>query len=311
MARTIVVALGGNALGNTPQEQLELLKDTAKPLVDLIEKGERVVITHGNGPQVGMIKVATDKSAALTGETPTVPFAECGAMSQGYIGYGLQQAIDGELRARGIKGKAVSLVSQTLVDSADSAFQNPTKPVGAFFTQEQAEKLAAETGDTYVEDSGRGYRRVVASPVPIEILESAVVKDLVNAGYTVVSTGGGGVPVIKEGKGYKGVDAVIDKDRTAALLAKELDADLLLILTAVEQVYIGFNTPNQKALSEVTSSQAREYIENGEFAKGSMLPKVEACLNFVEGNPGKKAVITSLQKAGAGISGETGTALIA
>lgn len=311
MNQTIVVALGGNALGKTPQEQLSLIKHTAKSIVDLVEEGNKVVVTHGNGPQVGMIKVATDNSATHGGGTPSIPFAECGAMSQGYIGYHLQQAIDFELKERGREGQAVSIVTQTLVDAHDTAFKDPTKPVGAFFTEEEAKKLSAESGDVYVEDAGRGFRRVVASPSPIAIVESPVVSTLVDQGFTVIASGGGGVPVIKTGSELHGVDAVIDKDRTAALMATELDADLLLILTAVDEVYIGYNTPKQRALSQMDEAEARELINAGEFARGSMLPKVDACLEFVSGRPGKKAVITSLIRAKDGVSGKAGTAIIA
>ncbi|WP_124053921.1 carbamate kinase [Arcanobacterium ihumii] len=311
MNQTIVVALGGNALGKSPQEQLSLIKNTAKSIVDLVEEGNKVVVTHGNGPQVGMIKVATDTSATHGGGTPSIPFAECGAMSQGYIGYHLQQAIDFELKERGREGQAVSIVTQTLVDANDAAFKDPTKPVGAFFTEEEAKKLRAESGDIYVEDAGRGFRRVVASPAPIAIVESPVVSTLVDQGFTVIASGGGGVPVIKTGSELHGVDAVIDKDRTAALMATELNADLLLILTAVDEVYVGYNTPKQRALSQMDEAEARALINAGEFARGSMLPKVDACLEFVSGHPGKKAVITSLIRAKDGVRGKAGTAIIA
>ncbi|MBS5748135.1 MULTISPECIES: carbamate kinase [Actinotignum] len=306
----IVVALGGNALGKTPEQQLELIKETARSIVDLVATGNDVVVTHGNGPQVGMIKVATDNSAAA-GETPSIPFAECGAMSQGYIGYHLQQAIEAELAARQIARPVISVVTQTEVDAADPAFGRPTKPVGAFFTEEQARVLMEETGNKYVEDAGRGWRWVVASPLPVSIVERDVISSLVEAGTIVIAAGGGGIPVVKEGSGYRGVAAVIDKDRTAALLAREVDADTLLILTAVDAVAIDFNKPTQRDVPEMTVAQARQYIEEEQFAPGSMLPKVEACLEFVDGAAGKRAIITSLEKAEQGISGESGTAIIA
>lgn len=308
MAEKIVVALGGNALGKTPEEQLNLIAATAKPIVDLVEMGNQVTVTHGNGPQVGMIKVATDTSAK-GGTTPPIPFAECGAMSQGYIGYHLQQAIGDQLRSRGLNQAAVSVVTQTVVDAADPAFEHPTKPVGAFYTEEEARDLMAASGNTYVEDAGRGWRWVVASPLPTAIVETPVISTLVEQGSVVIAAGGGGIPVVDEGDHYKGVAAVIDKDRTAALLADQLGADTLLILTAVEQVYLGYNTPEQRAVPVLTVADAHQAMEAGEFAPGSMLPKVEACLEFVEKNPTKRAIITSLEQAAAGLKGTTGTVI--
>lgn len=307
MSEKIVVALGGNALGKTPEEQLELAKNTAKSIVDLVELGNSVTVTHGNGPQVGMIKVSTDK-AADAGDGPRIPFAECGAMSQGYIGYHLQQTIGNELRNRGIDKQCVELATQTLVDKNDPAFESPTKPVGAFYSEEQAKALHAETGNIYKEDSGRGWRWVVASPQPISIVEAPVINNLVEGGTVVIAAGGGGVPVIDDA-GLSGVPAVIDKDRTGALLADQLDADTLLILTAVDAAYVDYNTPQQRALSTLTVAEAHEAMENGQFAAGSMLPKVEACLSFVEGHPGRRAIITSLEKAAEGLAGTTGTTL--
>ncbi|MFC5281534.1 carbamate kinase [Arcanobacterium canis] len=308
MSEKIVVALGGNALGKTPKEQLELIAATASPIVDLVELGNQVTVTHGNGPQVGMIKVATDTSAKAS-VTPSIPFAECGAMSQGYIGYHLQQAIGDQLRARGMSQPCASVVTQVVVDADDPAFEKPTKPVGAFYTEEEATALHEETGNTYVEDAGRGWRWVVASPIPVSIVEAPVISSLVNGGAVVVAAGGGGIPVVDKGEHYEGVASVIDKDRTAALLAGQLSADTLLILTAVEQVYVGFNTPQAQAISEMTVTEARERIAAGEFAPGSMLPKVEACIEFVEKNPGKRAIITSLEKAADGLKGLTGTVI--
>lgn len=308
MTENIVVALGGNALGKSPKEQLDLIAATASPIADLVELGNQVTVTHGNGPQVGMIKVATDV-AAKSSTTPSIPFAECGAMSQGYIGYHLQQAIGEQLRSRGIHKPCVSVVTQVVVDKDDPAFSTPTKPVGAFYTKEEAEALHAETGNTYVEDAGRGWRWVVASPKPVSIVEAPVISSLVDDGAVVVAAGGGGIPIVEENGHYHGVASVIDKDRTAALLAGQLGADTLLILTAVEQAYAGFNTPHQEAISHMTTSEARERIDAGEFAPGSMLPKIEACLEFVEDNPGKRAIITSLEKAADGLKGLTGTVI--
>ena len=294
--RRMVVALGGNALGNDPQEQLRLIRDTAKPLVDLVEQGVEVLVTHGNGPQVGSIKVATDV-AAQTGASPEFPFAECGAMSQGYIGYHLAQALDNEFNARGMEKNSFSIVTQTVVDKDVPAFEHPTKPVGAMLTKEQADAKHEETGDIYVEDSGRGWRRVVASPSPVEILESNVISQCLGAGSVVIASGGGGIPVVKDEDGIHGVSAVIDKDRSAALLAQQIDADTLLILTAVDKVAINFNTPEQKDLDSMTVAEAEKYIEEGQFAPGSMLPKVEACIDFVKSGPSRTAIITSLAQA--------------
>ena len=304
---SVVIALGGNALGKTPAEQLELVKNTAKNIVDMVAQGVNVVVSHGNGPQVGMITNAFGAASKIDEKTPDMPFPEAGAMSQGYIGYQLSQAILNELRARGINRSSACIVTQTVVDKDDPAFQNPTKPVGAFLTEEEAKAKAAETGYTYKEDAGRGWRQVVASPKPIRIVEFDAVKDLVENGYIVVSTGGGGVPVFETENGYVGTPAVIDKDRSSSLLAANFGADMLVILTAVEKVCINFNTPEQKALDCMNVEQAREYIAQGQFAPGSMLPKVEACIDFVEAHPEGKALITSLECAAAGLRGETGT----
>ncbi|WP_304597177.1 carbamate kinase [Adlercreutzia caecimuris] len=308
---SVVIALGGNALGNTPQEQLELVEGTAKNIVDMIAEGINVIVSHGNGPQVGMINNAFDYAAANDGKTPEMPFPECGAMSQGYIGYQLSQAILNELKARGIRRSTAALVTQTVVDADDPAFLDPTKPVGAFLTEEEAAKRAAETGATYKEDAGRGWRMVVASPKPVRLVEFDAVQDLMNAGYVVVAGGGGGVPVIEKGGKYYGVPAVIDKDRSSAKMASDYKADMLVILTAVEKVAINFGKPDQKNIDTMTVSEAKEYIKQGQFAPGSMLPKVEACIEYVEAFPGGKALITSLECAAAGLRGETGTIVVA
>ena len=308
MAERIVVALGGNALGNTPEEQLELVRHTAKTIVDLSEAGYEVIVGHGNGPQVGMINLATEFSSTKGGNTPYMPFPECGAMSQGYIGYHLQQAIQRELKLRNMKKECASVITQVVVDANDSGFKKPTKPVGSFYTKEEADKIAKEKGFIFVEDSGRGYRRVVPSPIPKRIVELKVVEQLVKNGDIVITVGGGGIPVIETEDGLQGVAAVIDKDRSSALLAQDIGADKLIILTAVDRVCINFNKPDQKELSKMTLSEAEKYIEEKQFAPGSMLPKVQSCMEFVQNNThGGQALITSLQKAALALKGETGT----
>ena len=311
MSKRIVIALGGNALGNNPEEQLELVKNTAKAIVDLIKEGHEIMIGHGNGPQVGMINLAMEYASQEGANTPTMPFPECGAMSQGYIGYHLQQAIGNELKRENIDKCCVTVITQVVVDEHDPAFKNPTKPIGSFYTKEDAEKIEKEKGYTFVEDSGRGYRRVVASPKPVEIVESNVIEKIVATGNIVITVGGGGIPVIKNNNGeLKGVPAVIDKDSSSAKLAQDLAADMLIILTAVEKVAINFNKPNQKDLSSMTLEECEKYISEGHFAKGSMLPKVEACKKFVEESPKNAvAIITSLEKAAEAIRGETGTTI--
>ena len=305
----IVIALGGNALGNTPEEQLKLVKKTAKQIVRIVNNNHEVIVVHGNGPQVGVIKLATDYASSQNIGTPSIPFAECGAMSQGYIGYHLQQSIAHELKKNGINKNCVTIITQIEVDKKDSAFLNPTKPVGMFYTQEEAQKIMSEKGYKFVEDSGRGYRRVVPSPKPISIIEEDVIKDLVSDGNVVITAGGGGIPVINDNGSYKGVDAVIDKDFAASLLAKIVDADILLILTAVDKVYINYNTKDAKAIKYMSVEEAEEYINKGYFAKGSMLPKVEASINFVKDNPKKQAIITSLNNGVNALEGKTGTTI--
>ena len=307
MGKRLVIALGGNALGNNPEEQLQLVKETAKSVVDLVKDGNDVIIGHGNGPQVGMINLAMDFSANGGAGTPSMPFPECGAMSQGYIGYHLQQAIQEELKKAGINKECASIVTQVVVDEKDPAFEKPSKPVGMFYSKEEAEKIQKEKGFTFVEDAGRGYRRVVPSPKPQRIVELNVVNQLVGHGNVVITVGGGGIPVIETGDGLKGVASVIDKDRSSAKLAMDLKADMLVILTAVDRVCINFNKPDQKSIAEMTVEDAKQYIKEGHFAPGSMLPKVEACLDFVENNPNGVALITSLEKAKEALHGETGT----
>lgn len=305
----IVLALGGNALGNTPQKQLELIKKTSRAIVDLIEPGNEVTVVHGNGPQVGMIHLAISIAAGEDEKIPLMPYPECGAMSQGYIGYHLQQAIGYELNLRKIKKPVSTIVTQVIVDEKDPAFKNPTKPVGRFYTKEEADLIAASSGAVFIEDAGRGYRQVVASPEPERIVEIETVKRLVEAGETVITVGGGGIPVIERSDGPRGVMAVIDKDKSAALLAGELNADVLMILTAVEKVCLDYNTPEQRELDKMSLCEAKRYIEEGHFAKGSMLPKVEACIRFLEVKPEARALISSLECAKAAIEGKTGTVI--
>ncbi len=303
----IVIALGGNALGNTPYEQLELVRETAKPIVDLIAEGNQVVIAHGNGPQVGMINLGMATAAEAKAIKSEMPFPECGAMSQGYIGYHLQNAIGNELESRGIKKDVVTLVTQVLVDENDPAFQHPTKPVGAFFDKETADRIAKEKGYTMVEDAGRGYRQVVPSPKPVDVIEKNTVEALVKSGAVVITVGGGGIPVVKrEGKLF-GTPAVIDKDFASEKLAELVDADMLVILTAVEKVAINYNKPNVEWLSSLTPERAKELSAEGHFAPGSMLPKVTAAVAFAESKKGRKSLITSLDKALEAINGKTGT----
>ena len=307
MKEKIVVALGGNALGNTPEEQILAVRHTAKPIVDLIAEGHEVIIVHGNGPQVGMINLAMDTASKSSAATPEMPFPECGAMSQGYIGYHLQNALREELLERNMKIPVATVVTQVIVDKNDPAFQNPTKPVGAFYTKEEAEKLMVEKGFVMKEDAGRGYRRVVASPLPIDVAEKETIKTLVDNDQVVIAVGGGGIPVYAEGNKLIGIPAVIDKDFASAKLAEILDADYLIVLTAVEQVAINFGKENEKWLSTLNIEEAERYIEEGHFAPGSMLPKVKAAMTFAQSKDGRKALITSLEKASAGIAGETGT----
>ncbi|MBZ4662677.1 MAG: arcC [Caloramator sp.] len=315
MAR-IVVALGGNALQANPKDisaeaQLETCHHTAKAIVDLIEDGHEVIIAHGNGPQVGQIVATYEAANAQDSSKPVMPFPECGAMSQGYIGYHLQQAIREEMLKRDIKKSVAAVVTQVVVDKNDPGFKNPTKPVGSFFTEEQAKVLMAEKGYVMKEDAGRGWRRVVPSPMPVAVVEEPIIKTLVEAGHVVITVGGGGVPVImKEDGTLEGVAAVIDKDLASEKIAELLDADELVILTAVEKVAINFNKPDQKDLDTLTIKEAERYIEEGHFAPGSMLPKVKAAMMFANSKEGRKAIITSLEKAREALKGLTGTVVI-
>ncbi len=306
--KKLVIALGGNALGNTPYEQLRLVTETAKPIVDLIEAGNQVVIAHGNGPQVGMINLAMSTAAAAKAIKSDMPFPECGAMSQGYIGYHLQNSIQNELKARGIRKSVATVVTQVLVDENDPAFQHPTKPIGAFYSKEEADRIAAEKGYTMIEDAGRGYRQVVPSPKPVDVVEKEMVNTLIDAGHVVITVGGGGIPVIeKEGK-LVGVPAVIDKDFASAKLAELVKADALVILTAVDRVAINWGKPNQTSLERMTCAEAEQYCKEGHFAPGSMLPKVQAAMSFAR--TGGEAIIASLENAAAALRGESGTKVV-
>ncbi len=304
----VVVALGGNALGKSPAEQLELVKNTASSLIGLISAGNEVVISHGNGPQVGQINLGMSY-AAEHGQSAAFPFPECGAMSQGYIGYHLQQSLQNELRKRGMTKDVATIVTQIVVDPADSAFQNPTKPIGAFYTKEEADSIAEDKGYIFKEDAGRGWRQVVPSPTPKRIVELNSIKTLIEADELVIAGGGGGVPVVETEEGLKGVPAVIDKDRSSALLADNVGADKLIILTAVDYVAINFNKPDQKNLEDISVEEAKKYIDEGQFAAGSMLPKVQACMSFVEGHPEREAIITSLSGLDAALAGQLGTVI--
>ena len=308
--KRIVIALGGNALQEagkpaTAESQLEVVEKTSAYIADIIEAGYDVVIAHGNGPQVGRIVLQNESASNVT---PAMPFDVCGAMSQGYIGYHIQQGLSKILRQRGIQKQVVTLVTQVVVDRNDTKFQNPSKPIGPFYTKEEADRIAAEKGYTMKEDAGRGYRRVVASPLPVEIVELDAVKALEKAGFVVVTVGGGGIPVVKNDDGtLSGTAAVIDKDLASEKLAEDLDADALVILTAVENVSINYKKPDQKDLSALSVEDAKRYIAEGQFAPGSMLPKVEAAMKFASSKPERKCIITSLEKAVDALNGVAGT----
>ncbi|MCB1084211.1 MAG: carbamate kinase [Simkania sp.] len=308
----VLVALGGNALQQsgekgTIDEQRAHVKETADHLIEILEGGYSLLVTHGNGPQVGSILLKNERSED---QIPPMPLDVCGAETQGMIGYMIQQQLHNDLQAKGRKEKVVTLCTQTLVDQKDPAFKNPSKPIGLFYTKEKAEALKKEKGWDIVEQIGKGFRRVVPSPLPVDIIEGELIEDLLNEGVIVVACGGGGIPVIKEKNGnLKGVEAVIDKDRTAAVLGEKVGAEILLILTDVEQVALNFGQANQKNLEQLSIKEAKNYLQQGEFGAGSMGPKVEAACSFVESG-GKKAIITSLQKAKDALKGTTGTHII-
>ena len=311
----VVIALGGNALGNTPEEQIAKVRAAAPTLLKVIGMGNEIIITHGNGPQVGMIQNAFAAANGVDPKYPKIDLPECGAMSQGYIGYHLQQAIGVAMHKAYKRWHVATVVTQIEVDPDDPSFQNPTKPIGAFMTKEQADAELAEHPDwTVVEDSGRGYRRVVASPEPKKIVEASSILNLLDNEFIVIACGGGGVPVVRDyaDKGaYKGVAAVIDKDMAGELLAEDCQADMLVLLTAVDRVAINFGKPDQVDLEEITAEQAREYADAGQFGKGSMEPKVRAAIKFVESRPGRTCIIGSLEKAAEAIAGLSGTRITA
>jgi len=311
-ATKVVVALGGNALQEagtlaTAEAQLKVVNKTAEYLAEMSIRGYEMAVVHGNGPQVGRILLTTELAANVT---PAMPFDVCGAMSQGYIGYHIQQGLREALRKRGKNIPVVTLVTQVVVDKDDPGFKNPTKPIGTFYTEEEAKNLEIEKGYIMKEDAGRGWRRVVASPMPKKIVELSGVNELWDT-TIVITAGGGGIPVIENEDGsLEGVAAVIDKDLAAERLAEDINADILLILTEVEKVSINFKKPDQKELSALTVSEAEQYIKEGHFAPGSMLPKVQAAVRFVKENPGRKSIITSLYKAVEALEGKAGTVII-
>ena len=287
-----VVSLGGNALGNNPEEQKQALIRVASAISDLLVSNNQVAIVHGNGPQVGMINLAFETSK----ETPNMPFPECGAMSEGYIGFHIQNALYNCLKEKGINKTVSTVVTQVLVDEKDPLFNSPSKPIGSFYSKEEAEQIAKEKGYIMKEDAGRGYRRIVPSPLPIDIIEKESIKALLDDGQVVICAGGGGIPVINKNNKLEGVAAVIDKDYASAKLAELIDADYLVILTAVDYVSINYKKENEMVLTNATKEMMENYLEQGHFAKGSMYPKVQAVLNFLKGNK-KTAVIASLNNA--------------
>ena len=310
--KKIVIALGGNALQEagkpaTAEAQLAVVEKTAGYIADIIDEGYQVVLAHGNGPQVGRIVLQNEYATPVS---PAMPFDVCGAMSQGYIGYHIQQGLTKILRERGNQKQVVTVVTQVLVDRNDPKFQNPSKPIGPFYTEQEAKTIAEEKGYVMKEDAGRGWRRVVASPVPVAIEELDAVRCLVDHGFITVTAGGGGIPVIRNDKGeLEGTAAVIDKDLASEKLAEDLDADALVILTAVEKVSINYKKPNQTDLDAMSVAEAKQYMAQGHFAPGSMLPKIEAAVKFVESKPGRISIITSLDKAVEALSGSAGTTL--
>ncbi len=308
----IVIALGGNALEEkglppTSQSQMNVVAKTSEYLAELSCKGYELAVVHGNGPQVGRILLATEAASHVT---PALPFDVCGAMSQGYIGYHIQQALRKSLEKRGRHIPVVTVITQMVVDEKDPAFENPSKPIGPFYNEEEARNLEQEKGYVMKEDAGRGWRRVVPSPEPLEIVEIDTIKTLWNTTITV-TCGGGGIPVVRNADGsLRGIAAVIDKDLAAERLAEGMQADVLLILTEVEQVCLNFNKPNQKVLGQISIAEAEQYIQEGHFAPGSMLPKVQAAVRFAASKPGRKAIITSLYQAEEALSGHTGTVIV-
>ena len=310
--KRVVIALGGNALGNDPTKMDQLLDHAAKNLTHMIKEGINVVVTHGNGPQVGMIdEVFMTAHKDSKNKTPFMPLTDCNAMSQGYIGAQLIRALMNQFHEQDVMRSVVDVPTHIIVDANDPAFKDYEKPIGSFMTEQEAKAFAKATGCQVKEDSGRGWRRVVPSPDPQGIVELEPMRDLMEDGCIVVGCGGAGIPVVMKGGKYEAVDAIVDKDLVSAMFAWKIKADMLVILTAVEKVFINFNTPDQKGIDTMTAAEARDYIKQGQFAPGSMLPKVEACIKFVEAHPGGKALITALDHAAAGLRGETGTMITA
>lgn len=310
MARKVVVALGGNALGLTPEAQLAAVQRAVKPLIELIREGYRLAIVHGNGPQVGLIHLAFDLARQTDPHVPRMPFAECTAMSQGYIGFHLQNALKSALLAEGLPTNVSTVVTQMVVDREDPAFSHPTKPVGLFYSQAEARQMSEAHGHVFVEDAGRGFRRVVPSPEPLDIVEKGAIQRLMKLGDLVIACGGGGIPVSRSGEQLVSHEAVIDKDKAAARLAQLISADLLLILTAVPYVALHFGQPNQIWVDRLSAREARQYIDQGQFATGSMLPKIEAALDFVASRPGREAIIASLENAHEAVTAGKGTLIL-
>ena len=311
MAETLVIAIGGNAIlkegqRGTVEEQFANVSACCGPIVDLYDKGYRIILVHGNGPQVGNILLQVE-AAADTVEPQTIDL--CGAQTQGQLGYMLQRAVHNTFNEKGVDGKITSVVTQVIVDRDDPAFQNPTKPIGPFYTEERAREIQQENpGAVLKEDAGRGWRRVVASPKPLRIIERDSVRSLLDQGHIVVSGGGGGIPVAMEGDRYIGVEAVVDKDLVAAIIARDLSADKLVILTGVDQVFVDFGKPTQRPIPRMTAAQARAYMAEGQFPEGSMKPKIEAALGYLESG-GKEVVITSIEKLAEALEGKSGTAI--
>jgi len=307
--KTIVVALGGNALGNNASQQKKKVQHAATSIAEMIKEGHHVAIAHGNGPQVGMINLAFDSLTKLHENYPMMPFAECGAMSQGYIGYHLQNALNETLRSENIKKRVATVITQVEVDENDPAFKKPSKPIGSFYDEKTAKEVTENLGYEMKEDAGRGYRRVVPSPKPVDILEKEVIQTLMDNDVIPITVGGGGIPVIRKNNGYEGIDAVIDKDFASSKLAESIKADMLVILTAVDRVRLHFGEPDEKPLDHVDAATMKSYMNDNHFHEGSMLPKVKAALDFVENNPNGKAVIASLEDAAKAIRGERGTTI--
>ncbi|MCR8846381.1 carbamate kinase [Paenibacillus sp. SC116] len=315
MGKLVIVAIGGNSLvkdngRDSIQDQFEAVRETVINIADMVQEGYQVVVTHGNGPQVGFALQRVEIANEISG-MPTIPLVNCVADTQGGIGYLIQQSLTNEFAKRGVNKKVASVITQVEVSADDPNFQKPTKPVGSFFTLEQAQAMKNEHPDwMFVEDAGRGYRRVVPSPKPVDIVEKDAIRSLIDAGYVVIAVGGGGIPVIKTGdQTYDGIDAVIDKDFATSLLAEQIKAETLIITTGVSQVCINYGKPNQKALEQITVEETKQYVSENHFAPGSMLPKIEASLNFLENN-GSRVIITNPESLKDAINNQAGTHIV-